>query len=98
MAAAAWSRSVDLPIPGSPESSTAEPCAKPSPAARSSSPIPETMRCSGGSSEERLSIAAALALRRALRPAGPARLGAEPSWLRLFHAPQAGHLPCHLVE
>ena len=60
--------------------------------------MPETMRRSGFSSWARVSIWAALALRRALSPAGPARLTALPSWLRLFHAPHAGHLPCHFEE
>ena len=38
--AAAWSRSVDLPIPGSPPMSTSEPGTSPPPRTRSSSPIP----------------------------------------------------------
>ena len=88
---------MDLPMPGSPLSSTAEPCAKPSPAARSSSRMPETMRCSGFSSAARLSICAAFALRLALSPTGPRPI-ALPSWLKLFHAPQAGHFPCHFDE
>ena len=60
--------------------------------------MPETMRRSGFSSAARLSIWAALALRLALSPTGPARLIALPSWLKLFHAPQAGHFPCHFDE
>ena len=39
-AAAAWRRSVDLPIPGSPPTRTSEPGTSPPPRTRSSSPIP----------------------------------------------------------
>ena len=40
MPAAAWRRSVDLPIPGSPPSRTSGPGTRPPPSTRSSSPIP----------------------------------------------------------
>ena len=39
-ASAACSSSVDLPMPGSPPSSTTEPCTRPPPSTRSSSPMP----------------------------------------------------------
>ena len=42
--AAAWSSSVDLPIPGSPPSSTREPGTRPPPSTRSSSPMPRLRR------------------------------------------------------
>ena len=45
----------------------------------------------------RFSIVAAFALRFALRPTAPGAERALPSWERLFHVPQDGHLPCHLL-
>ena len=42
--AATWSRSVDLPIPGSPPSRTTEPATSPPPSTRSSSPMPTGRR------------------------------------------------------
>src|SRR6185295_5705546 len=42
--AAAWSRSVDLPIPGSPPTRTSEPGTRPPPKTRSSSSIPRRRR------------------------------------------------------
>ena len=47
--AAAWRRSVDLPIPGSPPTSTTEPSTRPPPRTRSSSPIPIGRRGRAGS-------------------------------------------------
>ena len=54
-AAQAWISSVDLPMPGSPPISVAEPGTKPPPATRSSSPMPVTMRGSGSDSPARSS-------------------------------------------
>ena len=84
-------------MPGSPLSSTADPRANPSPTALSSSPMPETMRCTSRPLSARLSIVAAFALRLALRPTPPGAESALPSWDRLFQAPQEEHLPCHLL-
>ena len=42
--AAAWRRSVDLPIPGSPPTRTSDPGTRPPPRTRSSSPIPSDSR------------------------------------------------------
>ena len=42
--AATWSRSVDLPMPGSPPSRTTEPATSPPPRTRSSSPMPTGRR------------------------------------------------------
>ena len=42
--AAAWSRSVDLPIPGSPPTSTSDPGTSPPPRTRSSSAMPRLLR------------------------------------------------------
>ncbi len=40
------SSSVDLPMPGSPPISTTEPCTRPPPSTRSSSPMPVSVRAS----------------------------------------------------
>ena len=92
--AATWSRSVDLPIPGSPPSSTTDPATSPPPRTRSSSPIP-TGRRSSRVARRRHGTAG-----RARRPAGTtadagARRGSSRTTVstRVFHSPQVRHWP-----
>jgi hypothetical protein len=88
--AAAWSSSVDLPMPGSPPRSTTDPGTRPPPRARLSSARPVSMRgtCSAPTSASRRTGGAPAAG----RPAGAAPGRASSS---VFHAPQPGHWPCH---
>ena len=93
-AAVTWSSNVDLPMPGSPPISTAEPGTRPPPVARSNS----SMRV------RRRSAASAVPVRptkSSLRPLPPPRpLGAASrgaSSVIEFQAPQASQRPLHLV-
>ena len=93
--AAACSSSVDLPIPGSPPISVAEPSTKPPPSARSSSAMPVTRR-SGSTA------GASSAVSSTIRPP-PCRLClaangvtvAPASSTSVFHSAQSAHCPCH---
>src|SRR5271163_3477552 len=95
-AAAAWSISVDLPIPGSPPIRATEPGTRPPPRTRSSSVDPVGHRgtstmASAATDEVRSPLLADLA--RSLR-----ELAAKASPTRVFHSPQAAHCPCHFGE
>ena len=94
-AAAACINSVDLPMPGSPPTSSAEPRTKPPPVARSSSPMPETMRGASSMSPDSVvsTTGAALAGVAQCWP-GPQPMPPDvPSSTSVFHSPQASHLP-----
>ena len=92
--AAAWSRSVDLPIPGSPPTRTSEPGTSPPPRTRSNSSIPSRRRGRSASAIAARPVGATRPGRRAGPPRVRPRAG---SWTtvstRLFHSPQAGHWP-----
>src|ERR1700759_2624616 len=85
---------VDLPIPGSPPISSAEPGTRPPPVTRSNSAMPVTRRGGGASSDLRSSSAnlRPFSRRPALLPMG----GAAPSSVMVFQPLQASHLPDHL--
>src|SRR5579859_469637 len=88
----AWVRSVDLPMPGSPPTSSTEPRTKPPPVTRSSSAMPEERRGASWLLPARLSSAK-------VRPLRLLRIdtGTEPvvsSSASVFHSPQDSHLPC----
>src|SRR5262249_4716092 len=86
--------SVDLPTPGSPPMSSAEPGTKPPPATRSNSAVPVMRR--GGSLSTVFRSSNAI-LRPRLR--GPALLPsgrAVSSSVIVFQPPHASHLPAHL--
>src|SRR6185369_10329050 len=96
-----WIASVDLPTPGSPPTSTAEPATRPPPRTRSSSPMPVGVLSppASPSTPASGSSAAELAdprIAAALRDVGETsrRLASSASE---FHLPHAGHLPSHLV-
>src|SRR4249919_545730 len=97
----AWSSNVDLPMPGSPPTSTTAPSTSPPPRTRSNSPIPvDTRACSLC----RTSLSAVTVCTSTL-PAHPSRraatagfpAGASTISLSEFHAPQSAHCPCHLL-
>ncbi len=93
-AAAACKSRVDLPMPGSPPTRIAEAGTMPPPRTRSSSPMPESARGSGGSSVA--SAPRAIRLPRAApseRPAGPSARPASSTME--FQAPQASQRPAH---
>src|SRR6195952_3647061 len=85
---------LDLPIPGSPPTSSTEPRTKPPPVTRSSSAMPEAMRGASSLLPVRLS-------RLKVRPRRLERIdtGTEvapevSSSTSVFHSPQDSHLPC----
>src|SRR5581483_5054247 len=94
MRLAAWIKSVDLPMPGSPPSNSTEPRTKPPPVTRSSSAMPEGVRGASWVSPVRLSSANARPLRFGRRLLGTAAVPAAFSSTSVFHSPQASHLPC----
>ena len=94
-----WSMRVDLPMPGAPPTSTREPRTAPPPSTRSSSPMPVGKRSSSVVSTSAMVLGRFRATPRALpRLADGDFLGAFSAGrsTMVFHAPQAGHLPCHL--
>src|SRR5690242_18747583 len=86
---------VDLPIPGSPPTSSADPATSPPPVTRSNSLMPVGRRGGGASSVLRSSsvILRPFARRAAPLPSG----GATPSSTMVFQPPQASHLPAHFA-
>jgi hypothetical protein len=80
---------VDLPMPGSPPTSSAEPRTNPPPMTRSSSPSPEDRRGASWVSPASGSSANS----RPLRGGRPGARAAFSSAI-VFHSPQASHLPC----
>src|ERR1700743_3132674 len=86
---------VDLPMPGSPPTSSAEPGTSPPPVTRSNSLMPVGRRWGGASSVFRSSrvMRGPWPRRAAPEPSG----GAMPSSVMVFQPPQASHLPDHLA-
>ena len=86
-------------MPGSPPRSTSEPLTRPPPRSLSTSDILSLILCSplqsislrgiGVTPEEMLE-------NRAEESEAEADLGCEGASLKVFHSPQAGHLPIHL--
>src|SRR6478609_7912496 len=92
-AAAAWSSRVDLPMPGSPPTRTAEPGTRPPPSTRSNSAMPVGSRGASRVSVPSPSKAAALPLPPLMATSAGGPAGAAVSSMMLFHSPQAAHLP-----
>src|ERR1700761_2591355 len=90
----ACNRMVDLPMPGSPPTNSAEPGTKPPPVTRSNSAMPVMRRAGGASSVFKSSSANLRRLTR--RPAVAPMGGAAPSSVMVFQPPQDSHLPDHL--
>src|ERR1700744_1152763 len=85
---------VDLPIPGSPPTSRAEPGTRPPPQTRSNSLIPVARR--GGASSVVFRSSSVNCRPRTRLRASPPMGGAAPSSVIVFQPPQASHLPDHL--
>ncbi len=89
----AWSSSVDLPMPGSPPTRSAEPGTNPPPQTRSSSAIPVIRRASGAL----VPASATTSIFLPLPPPRPRGEGAGvASSTRLFQPPQDSQRPAHL--
>ena len=86
--------SVDLPMPGSPPISVADPSTRPPPVTRSNSWMPQTRRGACSDAPDSAAKGMTRPLPR-LRPCGGRSCGT--SSLRQFHSPQASHLPAHLL-
>src|SRR6185437_4267073 len=86
---------VDLPMPGSPPTNSADPGTSPPPVTRSNSAMPVGRRWGAASSVFRSSrvILRPLTRRAAPEPRG----GAMPSSVMVFQPPQASHLPDHFA-
>src|SRR5712675_1925838 len=85
---------VDLPMPGSPPTSSTEPRTKPPPVTRSSSAMPEARRGASWLLPVRVSSANSRPLRRERIETG---IEVEPvvsSSTSVFHSPQDSHFPC----
>ena len=89
-AAAACSISVDLPIPGSPPTSTTEAGTNPPPSTRSSSAIPAGARGGGA-----VTPCSPTNWMRAFAPRPAVARGSAASSTSVFHSPHASHLPAH---
>src|SRR6218665_1938353 len=95
-AAADCSSSVDLPMPGSPPTSSADPFTTPPPVTRPTSAMPVTTRAA-------FSVSPDSGTRFVGRPPALADFGPAPtpesaiSSTMVFHSPQASHRPCQRV-
>ena len=87
---------VDLPMPGAPPMSTRDPWTAPPPSTRSSSARPVGKRISWSMDISETSLGAGTLPRARAGLPGPFPLGAAGCSTMVFHAPQAGHWPCHL--
>src|SRR5450759_2634750 len=86
--------SVDLPMPGSPPTSSTEPLTKPPPVTRSSSAMPEGRRGASKLLPVRVSSANSRPLRRERIETGIEVEPVTSSSTSVFHSPQDSHLPC----
>src|SRR5437879_3476177 len=86
--------SVDLPMPGSPPTSSTEPRTKPPPVTRSSSPMPDERRGASVLLPVRLSSANVRPLRLERIETGIEVAPVVSSSASVFHSPQDSHLPC----
>ena len=95
MLAHSWVSSVDLPMPGSPPTSTSEPSTTPPPSTRSSSPMPLLRRsmASSGMASTRRAPASAPGARLSFFSSLFRKAGAASCSKRVFQLPHSGHLP-----
>src|SRR5437763_16815863 len=87
-------RSVDLPIPGSPPTSSTEPRTKPPPVTRSSSAMPDGRRGASWLLPVKVSSANSRPLRLLRIETGIVVAPVKSSSLSVFHSSQDSHLPC----
>src|SRR5882724_12926001 len=90
----AWVRSVDLPIPGSPPTSSTEPRTNPPPVTRSSSAMPEERRGASWLLPVSVSSLNSRPLRLERIETGIVVAPVVSSSTSVFHSPQDSHLPC----
>ena len=90
------SNSVDLPMPGAPPTKTSDPFTPPPPSTRSSSPSPVENRICRSDASSSWSFLGLLAASFVPLDALFAAGFLSSNSTMLFHAPQAGHWPCHL--
>src|SRR6516165_11542264 len=90
----AWVNSVDLPMPGSPPTSSTEPRTKPPPVTRSSSTMPEDRRGASWLLPVRLSSANNRPFRLERIETGIVVAPVMSSSASVYHSPQESHLPC----
>src|SRR4051812_43978073 len=95
-ASSAWSRSVDLPMPGSPPISTTPPSTMPPPSTRSSSPMPVGCLSTSLASISD-STATADDFVSGAKRCRPATGDSATVSISVFQASQCGHLPSHLA-
>ncbi len=99
--ASACNSRVDLPMPGSPPTSTTAPSTSPPPSTRSNSPMPVLTRAS---SLWRTSLSAVIFGASALpaqplrRVAGGPAAASSAIWVSVFQALHSPHCPCHLLN
>src|SRR5437879_2960476 len=86
--------SVDLPMPGSPPTSSTEPRTKPQPVTRSNSAIPERRRGASWLLPVNVSSANRRPLRLERIETGIVVAPVVSSSISVFHSPQDSHLPC----
>src|ERR1700754_735887 len=91
-AAAVWISRGDLPMPGSPPTSSTEPRTKPPPVTRSSSVIPEERRGASWLLPDSDSSANCRPLRLERIETGTDVVPSSSE--SVFHSPHASHLPC----
>src|SRR5665647_241436 len=94
----AWVNSVDLPMPGSPPTSSTEPRTKPPPVTRSSSAMPEDRRGASWLLPVRVSSLNSRPLRLERIETGIEVAPVVSSSASVFHSPQDSHLPCQRLK
>src|SRR5690606_2334485 len=93
----------DLPIPGSPPTSTTAPATRPPPSTRSNSPMPVDTRTSSPCCTSRSAVTfggSTLPAQPLRRDAGDFTAAADSSTISdsVSQAPHAPHWPCHLLK
>src|SRR5688572_15776156 len=98
MRAAAWSKRVDLPMPGSPPIRVAEPATSPPPTARSNSAMPLLIRSGSTTSASRPTSSNGRPPERRLCRAANGVTTAPLSSTSVFHSEHSAHWPCQRLE
>ncbi len=98
MPAATCSRSVDLPMPGSPPTRPTDPVVSPPPRTRSSSAMPVDSRIAPLSGEPSSTAAPGRLARAPGARDWTAATCAPATRVSVFHSLQWGHWPCHFAD
>ena len=91
-----WVSKVDLPMPGSPPSRVTEPCTRPPPSTRSSSPMPVLVLASSSCPTSPSDWMRTSPISAGANPALLSPCCAALSTI-VFHSPQSVHWPAHLL-